>query len=76
MLLKWIKSDPPLHVSLNNSVTRQYLKNLRGVFFASQIFEIWSSNRIIEGNVQGGSDFIYFSSIMYLVTLNVFVAYH
>ncbi len=25
--------------------------------------EAWSSNRIIKGNVQGGSDFIYFSSI-------------
>ncbi len=36
------KIRPPLHVPLKN---------------VSQIFQIWSGNRIIEGNVQGGSDF-------------------
>ncbi len=43
------KIRPPLHVSLNNSVTRPYLKNLTG-----NVFTKWP---IIEGNVQGGSDF-------------------
>ena len=34
------------------------------------ICQIWSGNRIIEGNVQGGSDFHLLQQHMYLVTLN------
>ncbi len=44
------ENQTPLHVSFNNSVTRPYLKKSEWCFF----FKIWSSNRIIEGNVQGG----------------------
>ena len=50
------------------SASRGHLKNVNTVHFrhpwplgqkvVSQIFERWSSNRIIEGNVQGGLFFV------------------
>ena len=45
---------PPLHVSLNNYVTRPSLKNLE---------RNMERIRVIEANMQGGSDFHVYSSI-------------
>ncbi len=62
---KIAENHTPLHVSLNISVTRGNLSNVNTLLAslatwskkAPQIFEWWSSNNVIEGNVQEGSNF-------------------
>ena len=72
---RYAVKQTPSYVSLNNFVTRpsfnesayvSYLPRVNGV---SQIFERWSSNKIIEENVQGGSDFCFILQHTYDVTL-------
>ena len=62
-----------IDVSINNSVTRTYLKNLRGVFFYMvghlvkklpvRFFKYGLVTELLRPTCKGGSDFIYFSSI-------------
>ena len=49
--LQHMKTDPPppMHVSLNNTVTRTSFKNLSCQKNAPQIFERWSRNIVIKG---------------------------